>query len=50
MWVLLELYEGVVEVRRENDRVMAVVLAFKEDGLMLVCGYALQSGRNLEET
>ena len=32
-----------------SDRVMAVVLVFEEDVLWLICGYAPQSGRSLEE-
>ena len=44
-----ELCEKVVEVRWVSDRVMAVVLVFEEDVLRLTCGYALQSGRSLEE-
>ena len=43
-----ELCEEVVEVRRVSDRVMTVVV-FEEDVLRLICGYALQSGRSLEE-
>ena len=39
----------MVEVRRVNDRVMAVVLALKEDVLRLICEYAQQIGRRLEE-
>ena len=39
----------MVDLRRVSDRVMAVVLIFKEDVLRLICGYALQSGRSLEE-
>ena len=41
--------EKVVEVRRVSDRVMRVVVVFEEDVLRLICGYALQSGRSLEE-
>ena len=39
----------VVEVRRVSDRVMTVVVVFKEDVLRLICGHAPQSGRSLEE-
>ena len=39
-----QLCEMVVEVRRVSDRVMTVVV-FEEDVLRLICGYALQSGR-----
>ena len=44
-----ELCENMVEVRRVSDRVMAVVLVFEEDVLKLICWYAPQSGRRLEE-
>ena len=40
----------MVEVRRISDRVMTVVDVFKEDVLRLICGYASQSGRSLEES
>ena len=40
--------EKVVEARRVSDRVMAVVFVFEEDVLRLICGQALQSGRNVE--
>ena len=43
-----ELREKVVEVRRVSDRVMTVVVC-EEDVLRLICGYAPQSGRSLEE-
>ena len=39
----------VVEVRRRRDKVVAVVLVFEKDVLMLICGYALQSRRSFEE-
>ena len=32
-----------------SDRVLAVVLDFEEDVLRLICGYAVQSGKRLEE-
>ena len=38
----------MVEVRKVNDRVMTLVV-FEEDLLRLICGYAPQSGRSLEE-
>ena len=44
-----ELCEKVVEVRRVSDGVMTVVVVFEEDVLRLICRYALQSGRSLEE-
>ena len=42
------LCEQVLEIRRGSDRVMTVVV-FEEDVLRLICGYALKSGRSLEE-
>ena len=39
----------MVEVRRVSDRVMTAVVVFEEDVLRLICGHALQSGRDLEE-
>ena len=44
-----ELCEKVLKVRRVSDRVMAVVLVFKEDVLRIICGYALQSGKSFGE-
>ena len=44
-----ELCEKVVEVRRVSDRMITLVVGFEEDVLRLICGYAPQSGRNLEE-
>ena len=38
----------MVEVRRVSDRVMTAI-AIEEDMLRLICGYALQRGRSLEE-
>ena len=38
----------MLEVRRVSDRVMTVVV-FAEDVLRLICGYAPQSGRGLNE-
>ena len=43
-----QLCEKVAEVRRINDRVMAVVV-FEEDVLRFICGYAPQSGKSLDE-
>ena len=34
----------MVEIRKVNDRVMAVVLVFEEDLLRLICVYAPQRG------
>ena len=36
-----ELCQKVVEVRRESDRMMTVVVVFEEDVLRLICWYAL---------
>ena len=44
-----DLCKMVVEVRRVGDRVMAVVLFFEENVLILICWYAVQSGRSLDE-
>ena len=38
-----------LDVRRVSDTVMAIVLVFEEDVLRLICEYAPQSGRSLEE-
>ena len=43
------LCEKVVELRGVSDRVMIHVIVFEEDMLRLICGYAPQSGRSLEE-
>ena len=40
---------NVVEVRRVINRVMTLVVVFEEDVLRLICVYAPQSGRSLEE-
>nr|XP_006813171.1 PREDICTED: uncharacterized protein LOC102806937 [Saccoglossus kowalevskii] len=39
-----ELWEKVVEVRRRNDRVMTIVMAFEEEVMRLICVYAPQRG------
>ena len=39
----------MVTLRRVCDGVMAVDLMFEDDVLRLICGYAQQSGGNLEE-
>ena len=44
-----ELCGKVVEVRRVSDRVMTVVVVFEEDVQRLICGYATQCERSLEE-
>ena len=43
-----ELCEKVVEVRTVCDRVVTLVV-FEEDILRLICGYAPQSGKSMEE-
>ena len=47
--MMKELYEKVVKVRRLSDRMMIVVLAFENDVLRLIYGYAPLSGRRFEE-
>ena len=44
-----ELCEKAAEVRRVSDGVESVVVVVDEDVLRLICGYAPQSGRSLEE-
>ena len=39
----------MLEVGRVSDRVMTVVVVFEEDVLRLICGYAPQSGKSLDE-
>ena len=41
-----ELCEKVVEVRRKSDRVIAMVLIFKEEVITVICAYAAQVGRS----
>ena len=43
-----KLFEKVVEVIRLSDEVMTLDV-FEEDVLRLICGYAPQTGRSLEE-
>ena len=43
-----ELCEKVVEVRTVCDRLVTLVV-FEEDMLRLICGYAPQSGKSMEE-
>ena len=38
----------MVKARRVSDRVMNVIVVFEEDGVRLICQYALQSGQSLE--
>ena len=44
-----ELCEKEVEVRRESDRVVEVVVVFEKDVIRLIHGYAPQNGRSLED-
>ena len=44
-----ELCEKVVVVRRKSDRVMVVVLAFKEQVIRVISQYGPQTGRPFEE-
>ena len=44
-----ELCEEMMEVKRINDRVLTLIVVFEEDVLRLICGYAPQCGRCLEE-
>ena len=41
-----ELCEKVIEVQRKSDRVMAMVLAFEEEIIIVLCAYAPQVGRS----
>ena len=41
-----ELCEKVVEVRRKSDRVMAMVMAFEEEVIRVICAYPPQVGRS----
>ena len=44
-----ELYAKIVEVRRVNDRMMSLAIVFEEEVLRVVCAYAPQSGKSIEE-
>ena len=44
-----ELREKVLEVRRKSDRVMAMVLAFEEEIIKVVCAYGPQVRRSDRE-
>ena len=44
-----ELCDKVVEVRRRNDRIMAVVMTFGKEILRMICAYGPQSGRPFTE-
>ena len=39
----------MLEVRRASDRVITIIVVFKENELRLICGFAAESGRSLEE-
>ena len=41
-----ELCEKVVEIRRKSDSVMAMLLAFEEEVIRVICTYGLQVGRS----
>ena len=41
-----ELCKKVVEVRRKSDRVMAMVLAFEEKVIRVICAFVPQVGRS----
>ena len=38
-----------MEIRRSSDRVIVVVLAFEQEVLRVICGYAPQCGRPITE-
>ena len=44
-----ELCEKVVEIGRKSDSVMALVLAFEDEQVVLICAYEPQSIRALVE-
>ena len=41
-----ELCKKVIEDRRKSDRVMAMVLAFEEEVIRVICAYVPQVGRS----
>ena len=45
-----DLCENVVEIRMVSDRMVPVVLAYKNNVLRMIHGQALQSEQNLENT
>ena len=47
--MIKEMCEDVVEVRMASDWVMPIALAFNEDVMKLIHGYAPKYGRCLEE-
>ena len=44
-----ELYDRVIEVRRVYDRVMSLAVVFEEKVVRVVCPYAPQGGKSMEE-
>ena len=44
-----ELFEMVVEVRRQSDRVMAMVLVFEEEDMRVLCAFWPHVGRSAYE-
>ena len=48
LWWSLKGDKKLVRARKASDKVMTVVVIFKEV-LRLICGYSPQSGRSLEE-
>ena len=40
-----EIFANVVEVRRKNDKVMAIVLTLGREVVQIICAYGPQSGR-----
>ena len=49
MWVKEELHDKVVEVRRVNNRVMSLSMVYGQDVVRVVCAYAAQRGKSMEE-
>ena len=47
--VIKELCEKVLEVKRVSDRAVTAVVVSEEEVVRLICRYAPQSGRSLEE-
>ena len=44
-----KLYEKMMEIHWERDRIMAVALVFEKDVLSMICIYSPQGRRSLEE-
>ena len=49
MLVKEELYDKVIEVRRVNDRVMSLAIVLEGEVVRVLCAYAPQSGKSMEE-